>query len=332
MTVVQREGSVGQSTLCINAANYPTNDRISKGAVEGAKQLTSVIRNYIKVAGTLHTVLSAVDEMLKYLCFCILICIVKSGREEYSTRSNVAMSRIIHGDVTDIEDHPHQVALIARKQSRSKIICGGALVKPRVVFTAAHCTHVIPHARPRENLSVLIGANSLNDPRGTEHKIQKVIKHPAFGYNNFDHDFSVVLLKKPVEYTERVQNIPISLHDHMEGTRATASGYGLTEYGFPSKNLRSVDLSIERHSKCQNYFPKAFHPKITKNHVCVKPDRKTTYYGDSGGPLTVNGKLVGLVSFGRTVSGDKKTTVFTRVRNFLDFADSVIPAEFHDNR
>ncbi|XP_019878261.2 trypsin V-B-like [Aethina tumida] len=269
--------------------------------------------------------------MLKYLCFGILICIVRSEDDD-STRSNVAMSRIIHGDVVDIEDHPHQVALVARKNTRSKIICGGALVKPRVVFTAAHCTHVIPHARPREGLSVLVGANSLHDPKGTEHKIQKVIKHPAFGYNNFDNDFSVVLLKKPVDYSDRVQNIPISLHDHREGTQATASGYGLTEYGFPSKNLRAVDLTIERHSKCQSYFPKAFHPKITKNHVCVRPDKKTTYYGDSGGPLVVDGKLVGLVSFGRTVSGNKKTTVFTRVRNFLDFADSVIPSDFHHNK
>ncbi|RZC35388.1 Trypsin domain containing protein, partial [Asbolus verrucosus] len=47
--------------------------------------------------------------------------------------------------------------------------------------------------------------------------------------------------------------------------------------------------------------------------------------GDSGGPLVVNGELVGLVSFGRTVRGNKKTTIFSRVKNFLDFVEDVVP-------
>lgn len=49
------------------------------------------------------------------------------------------------------------------------------------------------------------------------------------------------------------------------------------------------------------------------------------FQGDSGGPLVVDGKLIGLVSFGRKVGGEKKTTVFTRVRNFLDFVEEVVP-------
>lgn len=47
--------------------------------------------------------------------------------------------------------------------------------------------------------------------------------------------------------------------------------------------------------------------------------------------MTVNGKLVGLVSFGRTLKPNKKTTVFTKVGNFLDFVeDSVSEEEYRE--
>ncbi|KAL3272661.1 hypothetical protein HHI36_014126 [Cryptolaemus montrouzieri] len=227
------------------------------------------------------------------------------------------MSRILHGRDADIRDHPYQVALITANGNDKKIICGGALVKPTIVFTAAHCTHIQDDTL-RPNLSVLVGANSLKDPKGVHHKIHKVVKHPKFTYEVFDNDFSAVFLKKPVVYNDRVQPIEISEEDHGSGVKGVVSGWGLTEFGKPSETLRSLKLELEDWDKCQDYFPKPLHPTITRNHICVKPDEKTTTYGDSGGPLVVNGKLVGLVSFGRMVDQKRKATVFTRVKNFLD--------------
>lgn len=41
-------------------------------------------------------------------------------------------------------------------------------------------------------------------------------------------------------------------------------------------------------------------------------------------------KLVGLVSFGRQMKPNQKTTVFTKVGSFLDFMDESIPEDYKD--
>ncbi|XP_060522361.1 trypsin-2-like [Cylas formicarius] len=255
------------------------------------------------------------------ICLCVLLISgigAKQGKNE----------KILNGKVVDIKDHPYQVALVNKKFNR--IICGGVIIKPRVVVTAAHCTHTI-RMEPRKNLEVLVGANHVGDDDGNFHTIEKVIKHPDFSYRGLDSDMSVLLLKEPIKFSEKAQNIEISTDDHSGGTVATASGWGRTETGRPSRKLRAVDLILEYPSKCQSHFPGIYHPTITHNMVCVKPHHKSTYYGDSGGPLVVDGKLVGLVSFGRPVKPNKKTTVFTKVGNFVDFVDEVVPQEYKED-
>lgn len=119
------------------------------------------------------------------------------------------MDRILHGRDTDIKDHPYQVALVTTNGNRKRILCGGALIEPKIVFTAAHCTHVDDQTI-RPNLTVLVGANSLFDPEGKKHEIYRVLKHPDFKFDMFDNDFSAVVLKKPVVYNDRAQPIKIS--------------------------------------------------------------------------------------------------------------------------
>lgn len=189
----------------------------------------------------------------------------------------MVMERIIHGYVVDIVDYPYQVALVAQRGERKRIICGGALIKPNVVFTAAHCTHATDHEE-RENLAVLVGANYVDDPKGRLHSIDKMTKHPDFSFNDFDHDFSVITLNKEVEFGPRAQPIEVSSGKHLGGTVARVSGWGRTETGQPSKYLRATQLTVEVWERCQNYFPGVFHPTITKNMICVRPDRTTTYF------------------------------------------------------
>jgi secreted trypsin-like serine protease len=190
---------------------------------------------------------------------------------------NEAMERIIHGTVVDISDFPYQVALVSHKNHRKHIICGGALVRATIIFTAAHCTHT-GNDEERENLSVLVGANYLNDPNGRFHEIDSVTKHPDFSYHDLDKDFSVIILKEPVEFDHKARNIDISQTDHEGGTVATISGWGRTEFGIPSKYLRATKLTVENWHKCQDYFPGIFHPKITRNMICVRPSRTSTYF------------------------------------------------------
>ncbi|XP_076269844.1 anionic trypsin-2-like [Rhynchophorus ferrugineus] len=276
-------------------------------------------RNSYKATKLGHNSCSRKMSRLLYLLFEFLVL-----TEIAYAKKN---AKILHGKVADITEHPYQVALINTKFNR--IICGGVIIKPRVVFTAAHCTHTRT-MEPRKNLAVLVGANYVEDFDGSVHHIEKVIKHPDFSYQGLDSDISILLLKEPIKFSEKAQSIEISTKDHPGGTKAHASGWGRTETGFPSHDLRAVQLTIDDEYNCQKHFPGLFHPIITDNMVCVTPHRKSTYFGDSGGPLTVNGKLVGLVSFGRKLTPNKKTTVFTKVGNFVDFIEESIPEEYKE--
>ncbi|XP_045478362.1 trypsin epsilon-like [Harmonia axyridis] len=263
-------------------------------------------------------------QIVFFVCLCFLGSTL--SQDPSGTPPQIT-DRILHGSDSDIRNHPYQVALVTTNGHHKKILCGGALVDPKIVFTAAHCTHV-DEETIRPNLTVLVGANSLFDPEGTSHEIHKVIKHPKFQFNMFDNDFSAVVLRKPVVYNDRVQPIAVSEEEHSGGVKGVVSGWGLTERGRPSVNLKSVKLVLEDWDKCQDHFPRPVHPKITKNHICVKPSHKTTTYGDSGSPLVIDGKLVGVVSFGRMVDKKRKATVFTRVKSYLDFAKNAVDEFF----
>lgn len=165
---------------------------------------------------------------------------------------------------------------MALLRKNKQVHCGGTLVGPDVVFTAAHCTH--PNDVPRKDLSVLVGANSVDDPEGRVHEIKRVVKHPDFVHGAFDKDFSVIVLEEPIEMSERVRPITVSLNDHGAGTKGTVTGWGLTELGKPSKYLRASKLTLEKFDKCQVYFPRSHHPEITKNMICVKPSRSSSHF------------------------------------------------------
>lgn len=46
------------------------------------------------------------------------------------------------------------------------------------------------------------------------------------------------------------------------------------------------------------------------------------FKGDSGGPLTVNGKLIGLVSWGMGCASTEYPTVYTRVTEYVHWIEA----------
>lgn len=123
----------------------------------------------------------------------------------------------------------------------------------------------------RTDLTVLVGANTLDDPNGKLHQIKSIIKHPDYTHERYDNDFSIVFLKQPAKLSERVNTIALSLGDHKPGTKGTVTGWGQTEHGKPSRKLQRAKVTVSSLEKCQRHFPKVGHPRITENMICVKP-------------------------------------------------------------
>lgn len=241
--------------------------------------------------------------------------------------------KIIGGEIADVGDWTSTVALFANNNDGTPF-CGGALIAPRWVLTAAHC--VI--GENTNNLFVWVGSENLNDNGGGEGiKVKKIITHPKYNTVTFENDLALLELKSETA----VYAIPLFIGEVEEGTQAAVVGWGsrnidpLTGLGFnPSRLLYELQLPIVGLAQCRRIMEDQHHMgPVTKTMICAGTLQggQDTCQGDSGGPLMVNQndqtRLVGIVSWGIGCAEAQTYGVYTRVNSFSKWIKSNIDAK-----
>ena len=91
-------------------------------------------------------------------------------------------AKILGGRTSSPQGHPWQVALVHEKATTYWLFCGGAIICPKFVMTAAHCTH--KRLGEINNLRVLVGAHELDHKKKearpkwhATHKIKEITEH-----------------------------------------------------------------------------------------------------------------------------------------------------------
>ncbi|MFJ4340950.1 trypsin-like serine protease [Streptomyces sp. NPDC088915] len=224
---------------------------------------------------------------------------------------------IVGGTNTDIAQAPWMVAVYEKVGTGYAFRCGGVLVSPNHVATAAHCVKL----RTAGDLKVISGRTNLQEDTGVERFVTKKWEQSAYsnvGDGSYVNDLALLSLHKPLSVTPLA--IAGSSAVYTPGTMGTVYGWGGTYAGDPdgSSPLRSAQVPVVADSTCADQY-RANNVSIdTTTAVCAGDlaSGNTFCSGDEGGPLVVGGTLVGIASFSPGCNNSVGYGVYTRMTAF----------------
>ncbi|MGZ5309876.1 MAG: S1 family serine peptidase [Solirubrobacterales bacterium] len=229
--------------------------------------------------------------------------------------------KIVGGFSAAIGTYPWQVALLDGQASA--IYCGGSLIRPKVVLTAAHC--VLPPSPFSGDDFIVAGASNWTDPaQGHEYLITSAVPDPSYDAVTHSNDVALIFLATPVVPTDATTIMlpgPDEKTTWRSGANATVTGWGATaEGGSAVPDLRAATVPVLRDSYCLLTYPGIF---SGSSEFCAgfPGGGIDGCQGDSGGPITVPARggeggfvrLAGVVSFGNGCARANAPGVYSRI-------------------
>ncbi|EFL89317.1 serine protease [Ahrensia sp. R2A130] len=263
-------------------------------------------------------------------------------------------SRVVNGQIAENGAWPWQVALMKTNKDRTRLgqFCGGSLIQDTWVLTAAHCvismTKEGPKLVDKDTVRILAGTNKIANGQGDLVPIEAIYSHEGYNPNGFDNDIALIKLARRPQTKYSTISIPSGeFADVLErpGIPTIVTGWGLTESGKPSSDLREATIQMIDRQVCNRAIVnqrargavKAFSlaaqqlglsgknaqaawleivskaPRpMSENMICSGSPQgpKGACSGDSGGPLVVklnNGSYIqaGVVSWGMAARNGK---------------------------
>lgn len=236
---------------------------------------------------------------------------LSAGSDASSDSDSSIDPKIIGGSETTITSAPWMAQLWYYDDTQDLgFFCGGAVVAPTKILTAAHCVDGYDW---KSYGAILTGTSQLPTTDesgdtdlhgGTASGVWRQWDHPSYNEDTIDNDIAVLTLPNPIKATPIKMTTSGDTASYAEGTSAKVYGWGRTSSTSDdiSETLKTATLPIQTDATCASAFPDWF---IKGHMVCAgEPatgsDEGTTSAcnGDSGGPLVVNNRIVGVVSWG----------------------------------
>ncbi len=213
-------------------------------------------------------------------------------------------NKIIGGFVVpeDSAQFKFTVQVVFRK-FKHESVCGGSLISPNYVLTAAHCMD------GSESVKVIHFEPLIK--KNTTYEVSHILSHPKFEYSAFFtlYDFAILKLKNPVKGKKIFACLPNNELETFVGANVTISGWGRTDPNAQSNYdvLKSGFVTAVLNSDCSKTYERTYNKYLQKKnpgapHVIVRIPQtiicvdghitKTTpCNGDSGGNTLMTGVL-----------------------------------------
>lgn len=234
-----------------------------------------------------------------------------------------ADSVVVGGYPVKAAESPWVVALASRDRfggMRAGQFCGGVVVAPTKVMTAAHClSRVVLGRQVSEvrDLKVIAGRSELYGEGGREVPVRATWVNPAYNPVTNSADMAVLTLSDALPASHVIGLAGVGDRAYEPGTSATVYGWGdTTGSGSYASSLRAASVRVLPDAECGRAYPGGLGGRYLKSTMLCAghPEGgRDACQGDSGGPLVARGRLIGLVSWGSGCGRADSPGVYTRI-------------------
>nr|AHY81278.1 trypsin precursor [Lygus lineolaris] len=241
-------------------------------------------------------------------------------------------SRIVGGSYYKTNEYPFIVG-IARVSFLGSYspFCGGSIITPNHVITAAHCTDGI--IKEKAETAVLLGTHDRSRPSSSAVIIDvaSIQQHAEYNRMTTVNDISILTLASSISFNKIIG--PVCLPPpglHVTGQTVRVLGWGAEKFqGSMTMSPKKLDTTVVVPNKCSDAWGAYLVAYRNPTQICTLSNNETACQGDSGGPLvwrdpdTNRYTLVGVVSFGASCT-DERPTVYTRVAAYIPWIQQQI--------
>jgi len=255
--------------------------------------------------------------------YIILSIFASTVYAESKTKNFTIKPRIING--TQVSQDDETWRFIVAIQEYGGQYCGGSLIAPNWVLTAAHCLSDDNGNPLVSTVHDSVGTASYNLLSMVNIDVKRFIVHPGFNLNTMDNDIALI------ELDTNITNVsPIAydtVHLLISGIQTKVAGWGnmSTVNDIYPNDLRAALTPIVDFNQCN--ASNSYDGELTQNMICAGyfESNRDSCYGDSGGPLIVDNTLVGIVSWGGDCAEDGFPGVYTKVQNYTSWIETYVP-------